>query len=80
MPRDVATYLADQQRTSKGDVASEWAEIEELYNKKYLFYNHGIFYGIFFFFLKLKHGEGYTLLTEYTLFASWVTGKYTSFA
>ena len=25
-------------------------------------------------------GEGYTLLTEYTLFASWVTGKYTSFA
>ena len=26
------------------------------------------------------HGEGYALLTEYTLFASWVTGKYTSFA
>ena len=28
----------------------------------------------------LDHGEGYTLLTEYTLFASWVTGKYASFA
>ena len=26
------------------------------------------------------HGEGYTLLTEYTLFASWVTGKYAGFA
>ena len=29
---------------------------------------------------QLAHGEGYTLLTEYTLSASWVTGKYASFA
>ena len=28
----------------------------------------------------VTHGEGYALLTEYTLFASWVTGKYTGFA
>ncbi|KAL8586610.1 26S proteasome non-ATPase regulatory subunit 13 [Nucella lapillus] len=34
MPRDVSTYLAEQQRKSTGDVASDWTQIEELYNKK----------------------------------------------
>lgn len=34
MPRDVASYLAEQQRKSSGDIASDWAELEELYNKK----------------------------------------------
>eukprot|EP00745_Piridium_sociabile_P039572 TRINITY_DN74224_c0_g2_i2.p1 TRINITY_DN74224_c0_g2~~TRINITY_DN74224_c0_g2_i2.p1 ORF type:complete len:379 (+),score=112.84 TRINITY_DN74224_c0_g2_i2:60-1196(+) len=34
MPRDVSAYLAEQQRKSTGDVASEWAQIEEFYNKK----------------------------------------------
>ena len=36
MPRDVGVYLAEQQRKSSGDVASEWGNIEELYNKKYV--------------------------------------------
>lgn len=34
MARDVAGYLAEQQRKSTGDLAQEWATIEELYNKK----------------------------------------------
>ncbi|XP_064607948.1 26S proteasome non-ATPase regulatory subunit 13-like [Liolophura sinensis] len=34
MPRDVASYLAEQQRKSSGETASEWANIEELYNKR----------------------------------------------
>ena len=28
----------------------------------------------------VEHVEGYTLFRQYTLFASWVTGKYASFA
>ncbi|XP_076444578.1 26S proteasome non-ATPase regulatory subunit 13-like [Babylonia areolata] len=34
MPRDVSSYLAEQQRKSTGDAASDWAQIEEYYNKK----------------------------------------------
>ena len=34
MARDVAGYLAEQQRKSTGDAAQEWASLEELYNKK----------------------------------------------
>jgi len=34
MPKDVAGYLSEQQRKSTGDLANEWAKIEELYNKK----------------------------------------------
>ncbi|XP_046573249.1 26S proteasome non-ATPase regulatory subunit 13-like [Haliotis rubra] len=34
MPRDVGAFLAEQQRKSSGDVATEWGELEELYNKK----------------------------------------------
>ena len=35
MPKDVGTYLAEQQKKSSGDVATEWGQLEELYNKKY---------------------------------------------
>ncbi|XP_052708231.1 26S proteasome non-ATPase regulatory subunit 13-like [Crassostrea angulata] len=34
MPRDVGAYLTEQQRKSSGDVATDWGQIEELYNKK----------------------------------------------
>ncbi|CAG5126461.1 unnamed protein product [Candidula unifasciata] len=34
MPKDVPGFLAEQQRKSSGDVATEWALLEELYNKK----------------------------------------------
>ncbi|KAJ8315045.1 hypothetical protein KUTeg_007196 [Tegillarca granosa] len=34
MPRDVGAYLSEQQRKSTGDVATEWGQLEELYNKK----------------------------------------------
>ena len=34
MTRDVAGYLAEQQRKASGDLAQEWSNIEELYNKK----------------------------------------------
>lgn len=34
MPKDVGAYLAEQQKKSSGEVASEWAKMEELYNKK----------------------------------------------
>ncbi|XP_005107749.1 26S proteasome non-ATPase regulatory subunit 13 [Aplysia californica] len=34
MPKDVSGYLTEQQRKSSGDVAAEWGQIEELYNKK----------------------------------------------
>jgi len=34
MPKDVSGYLAEQQRKSTGDVATDWAKMEELYNKK----------------------------------------------
>ncbi|KAK2162355.1 hypothetical protein LSH36_100g10017 [Paralvinella palmiformis] len=34
MARDVAGYLAEQQRKSTGELAQDWATIEELYNKK----------------------------------------------
>ncbi|WAR07666.1 PSD13-like protein [Mya arenaria] len=34
MPKDVGAYLAEQQRKSSGDVATEWGALEELYNKK----------------------------------------------
>ncbi|XP_062595435.1 26S proteasome non-ATPase regulatory subunit 13-like [Saccostrea cucullata] len=34
MPRDVGAYLSEQQRKTSGEVASEWGQIEELYNKK----------------------------------------------
>ncbi|PVD29250.1 hypothetical protein C0Q70_11847 [Pomacea canaliculata] len=34
MPRDVASYLAEQQRKSTGEVAADWAQLEEFYNKK----------------------------------------------
>jgi len=34
MPKDVSGYLAEQQRKSTGDMATEWAKMEELYNKK----------------------------------------------
>ncbi|KAL5010475.1 hypothetical protein ScPMuIL_012780 [Solemya velum] len=34
MPRDVAAFLAEQQRKCSGEVASEWGQIEELFNKK----------------------------------------------
>lgn len=37
MPRDVASYLAEQQRKSTGEVAADWAQLEEFYNKKYVF-------------------------------------------
>ncbi|XP_014661830.1 PREDICTED: 26S proteasome non-ATPase regulatory subunit 13-like [Priapulus caudatus] len=32
--RDVTGYLAEQQRTSCGELAAEWSKLEELYNKK----------------------------------------------
>lgn len=35
MPRDVGAYLAEQQRKSSGEVATEWEQLEEFYNKKY---------------------------------------------
>ena len=35
MPRDVSSYLSEQQRKSTGEAASDWAQIEEFYNKKY---------------------------------------------
>ena len=35
MPRDVGAYLAEQQRKSSGEVATEWGQLEEFYNKKY---------------------------------------------
>ncbi|KAK7107988.1 26S proteasome non-ATPase regulatory subunit 13-like [Littorina saxatilis] len=34
MPRDVSSYLAEQQRKSTGEPASDWAELEDYYNKK----------------------------------------------
>lgn len=34
MPKDVSSYLAEQQRKSTGEAAAEWAQIEEYYNKK----------------------------------------------
>ena len=34
MTRDVAGFLAEQQRKATGDLAQEWSNIEELYNKK----------------------------------------------
>jgi len=34
MTKDVSGYLTEQQRKSSGDVAVEWGNIEELYNKK----------------------------------------------
>merc|ERR1712002_311831 len=34
MGKDVSTYLADQQRKSDGNIADEWSNIEDLYNKK----------------------------------------------
>ena len=37
MPKDVGTYLTEQQKKSSGDVATEWGQLEELYNKKYSF-------------------------------------------
>ena len=37
MVKDVSGYLADQQRRNTGDLAAEWATIEDLYNKKYNF-------------------------------------------
>ena len=36
MPKDVGAYLAEQQKKSSGEVASEWAKLEELYNKKFV--------------------------------------------
>lgn len=38
MPRDVGAFLAEQQRKAAGnsEVATEWGQLEELYNKKYL--------------------------------------------
>ena len=35
MPRDVGAFLAEQQRKATGDVATEWGQLEEFYNKKY---------------------------------------------
>ena len=37
MPKDVGTYLTEQQKKSSGDIATEWGQLEELYNKKYSF-------------------------------------------
>ncbi|XP_071134795.1 26S proteasome non-ATPase regulatory subunit 13-like [Mytilus edulis] len=34
MPRDVGAFLAEQQRKATGDVATEWGQLEEFYNKK----------------------------------------------
>lgn len=34
MPKDVGTYLTEQQKKSSGEVATEWAQLDELYNKK----------------------------------------------
>jgi len=34
MPKDVGAYLAEQQKKSSGDIATEWSQLEELYNKK----------------------------------------------
>lgn len=34
MPRDVGAFLAEQQRKSSGEVATEWGQLEEFYNKK----------------------------------------------
>ena len=32
--RDVSGYLSEKQRESSPEIATEWAAIEELYNKK----------------------------------------------
>jgi len=34
MTRDISAYLTEQQSKSTGDLAQEWGEIEDLYNKK----------------------------------------------
>lgn len=34
MPKDVGAYLAEQQKKTSGDVATEWGQLEDLYNKK----------------------------------------------
>lgn len=34
MPKDVGAYLAEQQKKSTGEVATEWTKLDELYNKK----------------------------------------------
>ncbi|KAL3883921.1 hypothetical protein ACJMK2_030147 [Sinanodonta woodiana] len=34
MPKDVGSYLAEQQKKSTGEIATEWGLLEELYNKK----------------------------------------------
>ncbi|OWF44717.1 26S proteasome non-ATPase regulatory subunit 13 [Mizuhopecten yessoensis] len=34
MPRDVGAYLAEQQRKTTGDLATDWGQLEEFYNKK----------------------------------------------
>lgn len=34
MPKDVGSYLAEQQKKASGDIATEWGQLEELYNKK----------------------------------------------
>ena len=37
MAKDVPGYLAEQQRKCSGDLAQEWATLEEYYTKRYVF-------------------------------------------
>ena len=37
MAKDVPGYLAEQQRKCSGELAQEWATLEEYYTKRYVF-------------------------------------------
>lgn len=45
-PKDVNTYLSQNQNAADKELAAEWAQLEELYNKRYFF---KIFYIIYIF-------------------------------
>ena len=37
-PKDVNTYLSQNQNVADKELAAEWAQLEELYNKRYFFF------------------------------------------
>ena len=34
--KDVSSFLTEQQKCNTGEIAQEWATLEDLYNKKYI--------------------------------------------
>lgn len=37
-PKDVNTYLSQNQNAADKELAAEWAQLEELYNKRYFLF------------------------------------------